>query len=145
MTSLGVRMLGAVAVTGIAVAAGASPATASVDSDFALESARVTAYGSYEMMMSIPERPVPPVAVNGTLAVNAPGRCGVVQIATNGPADELVWRTFAALCTPGKTTVQTRSELLWGGFKPRLRLCVGTTVARAERGRVCDTYTPPVD
>lgn len=145
MTSLGVRMLGAVAVTGIALVAGASPATAAADSDFALERAGVSAYGSYDMMMSIPERPVPPVAVNGTLAVNAPGRCGVVQVATNGPADELVWRTFASLCAPGKTTAQTRAELMFGGFKPQLRLCVGTTVARAERGRTCDTYVPPVD
>jgi hypothetical protein len=124
-----------------AVLAMASPAMAA-DNTFDLSAGRASAYGTYDRMMSIPERPVPPVKVQGTLAMNGRNRCGVVQIAFNGPADGIEWRTLAGLCTPGKTNYTATSELLWGGAEPALRVCTGTTVRRAEQGRVCDVHSP---
>jgi hypothetical protein len=112
------------------------------DNTFDLTAGRVSAYGTYDRMMSIPERPVPPIKVQGTLAVNGRGRCGVVQIAANGPADGIEWRTLASLCGRGKTNYTATSELLWGGAEPALRLCAGATVRRAEQGRDCDVHTP---
>src|SRR3954454_9103247 len=118
------RTLCALAGAGLAVVAAAPPAAAADDS-FRLAAGSASAYGTYRLMMSIPENPVPPVAVDGTLAVNQRNRCAVVQIAYNGPADGLEWRTLTRLCGRGKTNFQARADYLWGGFMPRLRLCTG--------------------
>jgi hypothetical protein len=112
-------------------------------SAFQLSVGRVTAYGWYQMRRSIPERPVPPIAVSGTLAVNSHTQCGVIQLAGNGPADGIVWSTLAHLCGRGKTNYRTGTSYLWGGAKPQLRLCTGATQAKAERGHTCDVYPPP--
>jgi hypothetical protein len=139
-----IRIAMILAVTGASVAMAATPALAA-DNTFELSAGRATAYGTYDRMMSIPEQPVPPIAVIGTLAVNGRARCAVVQIAYNGPADGIEWRTLNSLCGPGKTGFSARSEFLWGGFQPELRLCTGITVKRAERGRDCDVFTPVAD
>jgi hypothetical protein len=144
MNSFTRRTLTIVAGVGSAVAMAATPALAA-DNGFDLSVGKASAYGTYDRMMSVPERPVPPVAVNGTLAVNGRNRCAVVQIAYNGPADGIAWRTLNSLCRPGKTNFATRSAFLWGGAHPGLRLCAGVTVARAEQGRNCDVFTPPAD
>ncbi|GAA1581784.1 hypothetical protein [Actinoplanes couchii] len=115
----------------------AAPANA-----FTLSAGGAQAYGTYDQMMSIPERPVPPIAVSGTLAVNRPGQCAVVQIAYNGPADGIEWRTLNSQCRPGRTGFRTQSQYLWGGAKPPLRLCVGPNQRVAEQGRNCDVHTP---
>jgi hypothetical protein len=133
---------GAFAIAGSVLIA--TPALAA-DNTFELSSGKASAYGTYDRMMSIPERPVPPIAVNGTLAVNRSNRCAVVQIAYNGPADGIEWRTLNSLCRPGKTNFSTSSGFLWGGAHPEVRLCTGTTVKRAEQGRNCDVFTPPAD
>ncbi|GIE34260.1 hypothetical protein Ait01nite_073050 [Actinoplanes italicus] len=135
------RITAIIVGAGAAVVMAATPALAA-DNTFELSAGRATAYGTYDRMMSIPERPVPPVAVNGTLAVNGRARCAVVQIAYNGPADGIEWRTLNSLCGRGKTGFSARSEFLWGGSQPEVRLCTGSTVARAERGRDCDVFTP---
>ncbi|KAB1912088.1 hypothetical protein [Micromonospora sp. AMSO31t] len=142
MNRLVSRSLCALAGAGLAVVAAAPPAAAA-DSTFDLAAGGASAYGTYQLMMSIPEQPVPPVAVDGTLAVNQRHRCAVVQIATNGPADGLEWRTLNSLCGRSKTNVQARASYLWGGFLPSLRLCTGRTVAQAERGDRCDVHVPP--
>ena len=144
MRSISVRAFSILAGAGLAVAFAATPAMADGNT-FDLTAGSATAYGTYDMMMSIPERPVPPVAVDGTLAVDSRHRCAVVQIARNGPADGIEWHTVTSLCRPGKTGFRARSGLLWGGAKPELRLCVGTTLKRAERGHTCATHTPPAD
>lgn len=144
MKSFVSRAVGVIAVAGAAIALAATPALAA-DNTFELAAGKATAYGTYDRMMSIPERPVPPIAVNGTLAVNGRDRCAVVQIAYNGPADGIEWRTLNSLCRPGKTNFAARSELLWGGFQPEVRLCTGVTVKRAELGRNCDVFTPAAD
>ncbi|GAA4606483.1 hypothetical protein BJY16_005855 [Actinoplanes octamycinicus] len=131
--------LGALAGLGMVLTL-ASPAVAA-DNSFELAAGPASAYGTYDRMMSIPERPVPPVKVQGTLAMNSRNRCGVVQIAANGPADGLVWHTLTSLCGPGKTNFNTTSALLWGGAEPDLRVCAGATVRRAERGGNCDVHT----
>ncbi|OJF13994.1 hypothetical protein BG844_12220 [Couchioplanes caeruleus subsp. caeruleus] len=133
-----------------AAAADGTPAAAggtavAHDTEFRLSVGRAAATGFYDLAMSIPERPVPPVVVGGTLANHARSGCGVVQLAANGPADEIVWPTLAYVCGPGQTAFQARSSYLFGGAKPPLRLCVGPTVAQAESGRHCDVYTPPPD
>ncbi|OJF13939.1 hypothetical protein [Couchioplanes caeruleus] len=133
-----------VTMAGIAVGALAGPASAA-DNTFELATGSVSAYGTYDRMMSIPERPVPPIRVSGTLAVNSANRCGVVQIAYNGPADGIEWRTFGQLCGKGKTNYTTTSNMLFGGFQPQVRLCKGTSVKKAERGTSCDTFTPVAD
>jgi hypothetical protein len=144
MQSLVTRTIGILAGAGIAVTMAAVPAAAA-GRTFDLSARAVTAHGSYDTMMSIPERPVPPVQIRGTLAVTKRDRCGVVQIAYNGPADGIEWRTLSTLCGRGKTTFLARSGYLWGGFTPGLRLCSGRTVERAERGRQCDIHTPSED
>jgi hypothetical protein len=138
------RALGIVAGAGALLALTAGPALAA-DNTFEMAAGKATAYGTYDRMMSIPERPVPPVAVNGTLAVNGRNQCAVVQIAYNGPADGIEWRTMNSLCGRGKTNFAARSELLWGGGQPDLRLCAGATVKRAELGRNCGTFSPVAD
>jgi hypothetical protein len=142
MKSFARHIAGALAIAGITLTA--SPAFAA-DNTFELSSGKASAYGSYHRMMSIPERPVPPIAVDGTLAVNRTNRCAVVQIAYNGPADGIEWRTLNSLCRPGKTNFAARSEFLWGGAHPEVRLCTGATVKRAEKGRNCDVFTPAAD
>jgi hypothetical protein len=142
MNSFARPITGALAIVGLALIA--TPAFAA-DNTFELSSGKASAYGTYDRMMSIPERPVPPVAVNGTLAVNRSNRCAVVQIAYNGPADGIEWRTLNSLCRPGKTNFSARSEFLWGGAHPEVRLCTGKTVKRAEQGRSCDVFTPAAD
>ncbi|GIF40503.1 hypothetical protein [Actinoplanes xinjiangensis] len=144
MKSFVTRTLSILAGAGTVVALAATPALAA-DNTFELAVGKASAYGTYDRMMSIPERPVPPVAVNGTLAVNSRNRCAVVQIAYNGPADGIEWRTLNSLCRPGKTNFAARSEFLWGGGRPEVRLCAGNTVARAEQGRNCDVFTPAAD
>ncbi|WP_433792445.1 hypothetical protein [Actinoplanes sp. CA-252034] len=144
MNSVISRTLIVLGGAGAAVAMAATPALA-VDNTFDLAAGKASAYGTYDRMMSIPERPVPPVAVSGTLAMNGRNRCAVVQIAYNGPADGIEWRTLNHLCGPGKTNFATRSEFLWGGGRPELRLCTGVTVTRAEQGRNCDVFTPAAD
>ena len=144
MQFLVTRAIGVLAGAGIAVGMAAVPAAAArptVD----LSTRAVTAYGTYDVMMSIPERPVPPIQVRGTLAVAKRDRCGVIQIAYNGPTDGIEWRTFGRLCGRGKTNFLTRSGYLWGGSAPGLRLCSGRTVQRAELGRQCDIHRPPAD
>jgi hypothetical protein len=138
------RIAVVLAVAGASVAMAATPALAA-DNTFELSTGRATAYGTYDRMMSIPEQPVPPIAVNGTLAVNGRARCAVVQIAYNGPADGIEWRTLNSRCGRGKTGFSARSEFLWGGSQPELRLCTGVTVKRAEQGRDCDVFTPAAD
>ncbi len=125
-------------------AASAAPARGAGNT-FALAANKTSAYGTYDRMMGIPGRPVPPVAVNGTLAVDQLLRCGVVQIAYNGPADGIAWRTVGSRCRPGKSAFRAQSEFLRGGAKPALRLCSGLTVRFAERSRACDVFTPPAD
>ncbi|MEU7904591.1 hypothetical protein [Actinoplanes sp. NPDC049118] len=142
MKSLAVRTLGIVAMAGFTVGVTAAPAAAALDNTFELSTASVSAYGTYDRMMSIPERPVPPIRISGTLAVNSANACGVVQVAYNGPTDGIEWRTFGSLCGKGKTNFTTTSVLLFGGFEPEVRLCRGTTVKKAERGTACDTFTP---
>ncbi|MEV6595832.1 hypothetical protein AB0M36_03100 [Actinoplanes sp. NPDC051346] len=144
MKSLVARTSVIVAMAGIAVGAMAGPAAA-LDNGFELAKGSVSAYGTYDRMMSIPERPVPPIRVSGTLAVNSANQCGVVQIAYNGPTDGIEWRTFGKLCGKGKTNFTTTSNLLFGGFQPEVRLCKGTSVKKAERGTSCDTFTPVAD
>ncbi|WP_378031104.1 hypothetical protein [Actinoplanes sp. GCM10030250] len=95
--------------------------------------------------MGIPGRPVPPITVRGTLAVNRWTSCAVVQIAYNGPTDGIEWRTVQRGCGRGRTAFRATSEYLWGGGKPQLRLCAGRTVRQAERGTACDVYTPRVN
>jgi hypothetical protein len=135
------RTLGALAGAGLAVVAAAPPAAAA-DDTFQLAAGSATAYGTYRLMMSIPENPVSPVAVDGTLALNQRHRCAVVQIAYNGPADGLEWRTLTRLCGRGRTNFQARADYLRGGLPPRLRLCAGRTVAQAEQGDRCDVHAP---
>ncbi|GAB1642928.1 hypothetical protein [Krasilnikovia sp. MM14-A1259] len=142
MKSLAARTLGIVAMAGIAVGVAAAPAAAALDNTFELATGSVSAYGTYDRMMSIPEHPVPPIRISGTLAVNSATACGVVQVAYNGPTDGIEWRTFGTLCGKGKTNYTTTSNLLFGGFQPAVRLCKGTTVKKAERGTACDTYMP---
>ncbi|GIF15857.1 hypothetical protein [Actinoplanes teichomyceticus] len=135
-----ISALGVLAGVGAVLAMGAPAAAA--DHTFDLATGGAAAYGTYDRMMSIPERPVPPIRVQGTLALNGRNRCAVVQIAANGPADGIEWRTLNSLCQPGKTNFSAASDYLWGGFEPGLRLCVGATVQRAEQGRDCDVHTP---
>ena len=119
-------------------------ATGADNTAFELSNSRISAYGTYRMMSSVPERPVPPIAIQGTLAVNNPARCGVVQLAKNGPADGIEWTTLASLCRRGKTNFRTTTSFLWGGARPPVRLCTGGTKKQAELGRNCDVYTPPL-
>jgi hypothetical protein len=138
------RFVAALAGAGLAVVATAAPAVASTaDNRFDLSAGSASAYGTYDHMMSIPERPVPPVLVTGTLAVNKPKKCAVAQIAYNGPADGIEWRTLTTLCGPGKTNFKAQSGYLWGGAQPQLRLCVGKSLKWAKRGIRCDVHTPP--
>ncbi len=141
MQSLVTRAVGVVATAGLAVTLAAVPAAAAGPT-FDLSTRGATANGRYDVMMSIPERPVPPLQIRGTLAVTKRDRCGVVQLAYNGPADGIEWRTLRALCGRAKKNFQARSGYLWGGFTPGLRLCSGRTVARAELGRQCDVHNP---
>ncbi|HEY0001158.1 MAG TPA: hypothetical protein VGB74_11940 [Actinoplanes sp.] len=120
-----------------------TPAPAAGKSEFELSVGGISAYGSYQMKQSTPEHPVPPIAVRGTLAVNSYSKCGVIQLAKNGPADGIEWSTVTHLCRRGKTNFRTTSSFLWGGGRPQLRLCTGATQLRAEQGRRCDVYAPP--
>ena len=138
------RIIGVLAGTGIAVTLAAAPAAAAGPT-FHLRVPAVTASGSYHIVLSIPERPVLPIQVRGTLTVSKRDRCGVVQIAYNGPADGIRWRTVGKRCGRGQTAFRARSGYLWGGLTPALRLCSGRTVERAERGRQCDVHRPPAD
>jgi hypothetical protein len=114
-----------------------TPASPVGESSFDLSIGRISAYGSYQVRQGNP-----PISVRGTLAVNSRTQCGVIQLAGNGPADEIVWRTVTHLCRRGKTNYRTGTSYLWGGGKPQLRLCTGPTQTKAEEGRHCDVYTP---
>ncbi|GAA3342244.1 hypothetical protein GCM10020358_36510 [Amorphoplanes nipponensis] len=138
------RFTAILAGAGLALAGAAAPAAAAGPT-FALRAGAATASGSYAFMMSIPERPVPPIRIRGTLTVAGPGRCGVVQLAQNGPADGIEWRTLARRCGPGRRAFGAEPGYLWGGFAPQLRLCVGRTVAKAELGRRCAVHHPPAE
>ncbi|MFI7541837.1 hypothetical protein [Actinoplanes sp. NPDC049599] len=141
MQSLVTRAVGVLAAAGVAVGLAAVPAAAAGPT-FDLSARGVTAYGRYDVMMSIPERPVPPIQIRGTLAVTRHDRCGVIQLAENGPADGIEWRTLRARCGRGTTTFRARTGYLWGGATPGLRLCSGRTVRRAELARQCDVHQP---
>jgi hypothetical protein len=144
MQSLVIRSIGVLAGAGIAATMAAAPAAAAGPT-FDLSTRSATARGSYHVMMGLPERPIPPIQVRGTLVVTKRNWCGVVQIAYNGPADGIQWRTVGKLCGRSRTTFVARSGYLWGGAAPGLRLCSGRTVERAERSRQCDVHRPPVD
>jgi hypothetical protein len=141
MPSFVTRAIGVLAGAGITVTLAAVPAAAAGPT-FDLSTRGAAAHGRYDIMMSIPERPVPPVQISGTLAVTERNRCAVVQIAYNGPADGIEWRTLRALCGRGKKTFRARSGYLWGGSAPGLRLCSGRSVPQAELGRRCDVHRP---
>lgn len=136
------RFVAVLAGAGLALVAAAPAAASTADNRFDLVAGAASAYGTYDTMMSIPERPVPPILVNGTLAVNRTKKCAVAQIAYNGPADGIEWRTLTTLCEPGKTNFKVTSGYLWGGARPQLRLCVGKSLKWAKRGIRCDVYTP---
>lgn len=143
MTTPAARMFRSAILAAVAIGMASAPSVAAEpDNGFELSTTSVSAYGTYDRMMSIPEQLVPPIAVSATLAVNNAAQCGVVQIGYNGPLDDIRWRTFGHLCGRGKTSVRTTSGLLWGDLEPPVRLCRGTSVARAERGTWCDTWAP---
>ena len=145
MRSLVIRALGGVVAAGIGLGVAAAPAAATGNSMFRLVTDAVHAHGSYERMMSIPERPVPPFRITGTLTGRSLWRCAVIQVARSGPADGLEWHTFGRHCGRGRTAVRVQASYLFRGVEPSVRLCAGWTVAQAERGRRCDVYQPPAD
>lgn len=132
---------GLVAVaTGLGVAA--APAAAAGPPTFRLAAGGVVAQGSYEHIVSVPERPVPPILVAGHLSGRAKGRCAVIQVARSGPADGIEWQTFGRHCGRGRTGFRVQTSYLFRGVQPPVRLCPGRTVSQAERGRHCAVYQP---
>ncbi|MBL7255648.1 hypothetical protein [Paractinoplanes lichenicola] len=131
------------AVVGLGVAA--APASAAGSNQFRLSAGSVVGYGMYENMMSIPERPVPPFRITGTMAGRSLFRCAVIQVGQSGPADGLEWRTFGKHCGPGRSSFRVQASYMFRGVKPPVRLCAGVTPAQAERGRQCDLYRPSAD
>ena len=145
MQSLVIRALGGLVVTGVSLSVVATPAAAAESSTFRLAASGAVGYGTYDRMMGIPERPVPPIRIAGTLVGRSLFRCAVVQVAGNGPADGIEWRTIGMQCGRGRTDFRIQTSYLFGGAKPPVRLCSGWTKSQAERGRRCDTHRPPAD
>ena len=145
MRSLVLRTLGGLAAAGIALGAAAAPAAAADTATFRLATAGAAGYGTYERMMSLPEQPVPPFRITGTLVGRSWFRCAVIQVGRSGPADGLEWRTVGRQCGPGRTSFRAQASYLFRGVQPPVRLCSGWTTAQAERGRQCDVYQPAVD
>ena len=145
MRSLVLRTLGSLVAAGVGLGVAAAPAAAADDATFRLATGGFVGHGTYHHMMSIPERPVPPIHIAGTLAGRSLFRCAVVQVARSGPADGIEWRTLGRQCGPGRTTFRTQTSYLFRGVQPPVRLCTGWTVSQAEQGRRCDQYRPPAD
>ncbi len=145
MRSFLIRTLGGVVAAGVGLSVAAAPAAAAEATTFRLVAGGVVGYGTYEHMMSIPERPVPPIRITGTLAGRGLFRCAVIQVARSGPADGLEWHTFGRHCGRGRTGVKVQTSYLFRGVQPPVRLCAGWTASQAERGRRCDVYRPPAD
>lgn len=145
MQSLALRTLGAVVAAGLGLSVAAVPAAAAESSRFRLVAGGAVAHGTYHRMMSVPERPVPPFSIAGSLVGRHPLRCAVVQVAGSGPADGLEWRTVGKQCGRGRTGFRVQTSYLFRGVKPPVRLCAGWTMVQAERGRRCDVYRPPTD
>ncbi len=145
MRSLVLRTLGGLAATGVALVVAAAPAAAAGSTSFRLVSGNVVGYGTYQNMSSIPERPVPPFRITGTLVGRSLFRCAAIQVSRSGPADGLEWQTFGRHCGPGRTNVRVQANYLFRGVKPQVRLCTGRTVSQAEQGYQCDIYQPPTD
>jgi len=140
-----VRSLVLSTLAGVALTAAATPAAAAEPGQFRLMAGSVVAHGKYERMMSIPEQPVPPFRITGTLTGRSLFRCAVVQVGGSGPADGLEWRTVARHCGPGRTPFRAEASYLFRGVQPPVRLCAGWATKQAEGGRQCDQYRPPAD
>ena len=143
MPSLAARALGVVTAASLGLTTLTGPAVAGTGNRLDLAVGGAGAYGTYDVGRAAPQEPFPPITVKGTLVVNKRHKCAVVQVAHNGPADELRWRTFGQLCGRGKTNFRTVAGHMFGGGRPQVRLCAGTTAARAQSGRHCDVHTPP--
>ena len=145
MRSLVFRALGGLVIAGIGLGVAATPAAAGDTTTFRLVTRGAVGYGTYEHRVSVPDRPVAPIRITGTLAGRGVFRCAVMQVARSGPADGIEWRTFGRHCGPGRTGFRVQASYLFRGVKPAVRLCSGRTVSQAERGRRCDLYQPPAD
>lgn len=139
------RTLGAVVAVGAVLGAVVTPAVAAGDNAFRLRAGSVVAQGTYGHMMSIPERPVPPFRIVGTMTGRSVFGCAVIQVGRSGPADGLEWRTVGKHCGVGRRSFDAQATYLFRGVKPPVRLCAGWSPAQAERGRRCDVYRPPAD
>jgi len=87
---------------------------------------KATVHGTYTWMMSIPERPVPPIAVDGTLTVEGRHQCAVMQIAYNGPADGIEWRTIGSRCRSARPASR-RGRSSCGAASSRSCACARTS------------------
>jgi hypothetical protein len=139
------RTLSCVVAAGVSLSVASAPAAAADSSTFRLVAGGVVGHGTYERVSSIPEQPVPPFRIAGTLAGRSPFRCAVIQVARSGPADGIEWQTFGRHCGPGRTKFRVQASYLFRGVKPPVRLCAGRTTHQAERARQCDQYRPPAD
>jgi hypothetical protein len=143
--SLVLRTIGALVAAGIGLGVAAAPASAAGDNTFRLTTGGVVGSGTYDHMMSIPEQPVPPIRITGTLTGRSYFRCAVIQVGRSGPADGLEWHTFGRHCGPGRTKFRVQANYMFRGVQPPVRLCSGWSPRQAERGRQCDLYRPPSD
>ncbi|MEV4345839.1 hypothetical protein AB0J83_15315 [Actinoplanes sp. NPDC049596] len=145
MRSYFLRALGALTAAGVALVAVPTPAAAADPTTFRLGAGGFVSHGTYAHMMSIPEQPVPPIRITGTLSGRHWLRCAVLQVARSGPADGLEWQTYAHQCGRGRTDFRIQASYLFRGVNPPVRLCTGWTLTQAQRGRSCDLYRPPAD
>ncbi|MBU2664015.1 hypothetical protein KOI35_10990 [Actinoplanes bogorensis] len=145
MRSLVLRTLGGLVAAGLGLGVAAAPATAAATNEFRLTAGNAVGYGTYQQMMSIPERPVPPISITGTLAARSLWRCAVIQVGRSGPADGLEWQTVGRHCGPGRTSFRAQANYMFRAVNPPVRLCAGWNVNQAERGRRCDLYRPPAN
>ena len=145
MRSLVLRTLGGLVAAGLGLGVAAVPATAAPNTTFRLAAGNAVGSGLYQHVMSIPERPVLPISITGTLAARSLWRCAVIQVGRSGPADGLEWQTFGQHCGLGRKSVRTQANYMFRGVNPPVRLCAGLTVPQAERGRQCDLYQPPAN
>lgn len=141
MRSFVARTLSGLAATAAVLSVAAAPAAAGPPT-FRLTAGGVVAHGIYERVVSVPERPVPPILVAGSLAGRGRARCAVIQVARSGPADGIEWQTFGRHCGTGRSGFRVQTSYLFRGVQPPVRLCAGRTVSQAERARVCDVYRP---
>nr|WP_296065366.1 hypothetical protein [uncultured Actinoplanes sp.] len=144
MRSLVLRTLGGLVAAGVGLGVAAAPAAADTTT-FRLATGGVVGYGTYRHVMSVPERPVPPIRIAATLVGHDPVRCAVIQVARSGPADGIEWHTFGGHCGRGRAGFRIQTSYLFRGVRPPVRLCVGWTASLAQRGRQCDLYRPPAD